>query len=326
MVYFKMPAATIEGKGTDLALVNCFRGGRMRYTKSSFALAFFLCQILSAQPVRRIAVIAGNGALEQAMPIYKIGENRLTLSLTGKLAGMPGITLIAQTDVDLLLKTQNFENSDRSSTDTAAQIGKLLGASQIVLVNFTSGNQSQHREDSTASTKVIATVQAEANARLIDVETGAILAQPSCTFKQDALASETRKWPAFKTTGEGVQATWNDLWTKATNEFTEELADKLASALAQTPAPTAANILVAGIANGSVLINKGTASGIKQGEQFQILRMVSTGLTDPATNKLIKQKQRVCVLTVTDAEDTSSSGSCEGGVPQRDDIAEPIQP
>jgi hypothetical protein len=290
------------------------------------ALALFLCQSLHAQPTRRIAVIAGNGALEQAMPIYKIGENRLTLSLIGKMAGMPGITLIAQTDVDLLLKTQNFENSDRSSTATAAHIGKLLGAAQIVLVNFTSGSQTLHREDSPASTKVIATVQADANARLIDVETGAILAQPSCSFKQDAVASETRKWPVVKTTGEGVQATWSDLWTKATNQFTQELADKLASALAQAPAPAAADILVAGVANGSVLINKGTVSGIRQREQLQIFRMVSTGLTDPATNKLIRQKQRICVLTVTDAEDTSSSGTCVGGVPQRNDIAEPIQP
>jgi Curli production assembly/transport component CsgG len=309
----------------------------MRPTKSSsFALAFLLCQFLhvqptrpqtaGAQPARRIAIIAGNGALEQAMPIYKIGENRLTLSLTGKLAGMPEIALIAQTDVDLLLRTQNFENSDRSSTETAAHIGKLLGASQIVLVNFTSGMQSQHREDSPVSTKVIATVQAEGNARLIDVETGAILAQPSCTFKEDAVALETKKWPVLKTTGEGVQATWTDLWTKATNQFTDELADKLTTALAQAPAPATADILVAGIANGSVLINKGTASGIKQGEEFQVLRMVSTGLTDPATNKPITQKRRVCVLTVTDAEDTSSSGSCVGGVPQRNDIAEPIQP
>jgi len=29
---------------------------------------------------------------------------------------------------------------------------------------------------------------------------------------------------------------------------------------------------------------------------------------------------------VTDAEDSSSSGSCAGGVPERNDIAEPIQP
>jgi hypothetical protein len=295
-------------------------------TRSSCALALLLCQSLChslyAQPARRIAVIAGNGALEQAMPIYRIGENRLTLSLTGKLAGMPGITLIAQTDVDLLLKTQNFENSDRSSTQTAAHIGKLLGASQIVLVNFTSGVQSQHREDTPVSTKVIATVQADANARLIDVETGAILAQPSCSFKQDAVAAEIRKWPVSKTTGEGLQATWSDLWTKATNQFTQELADKLAGALAQ--APQAGDILVAGIANGSVVINRGTSSGIRQGEQLQILRMVSTGLTDPATNQMIKQKQRICTLTVTDAEDTSSSGSCAGGVAQRDDVAEPI--
>jgi hypothetical protein len=286
----------------------------------------FLCQYLQAQPARRIAVIAGNGALEQAMPIYKIGENRLTVSLTGKLAGMPGIILIAQTDIDLLLKTQNFENSDRSSAETAARIGKLLGAAQIVLVNFTDGIQSHHLENSAASTKDIATVQADANARLIDVETGAILAQPSVSFKQDAVAKESRKWPVLKTTGEGLQATWSDLWTKATDTFTQELADRLASALAQAPAPAAGNILVAGIVNGSVLINKGTVSGIKQGAQFQIVRMVSTGLTDPATNELIKKKQRICVLTVTDAEDTSSSGSCAGGVPQRSDIAEPIQP
>lgn len=292
----------------------------------SCALALLLCQSLYAQPARRIAVIAGNGALEQAMPIYKIGENRLTLSLTGKLAGMPGITLIAQTDVDLLLKTQNFENSDRSSAATAAHIGKLLGAAQIVLVNFTSGTQSHHLESTPASTKDIATVQADANARLVDVETGAILAQPSCSFKQDAVASEIKKWPVLKTTGEGLQATWDDLWTKATNQFTQELADKLASALAQAPAPPSGDILVAGIANGSVLINKGTVAGIRQGEQFQIFRMVSTGVTDPATNELIKQKQRVCLLTVTDAEETSSSGTCAGGAPQRNDIAEPLHP
>jgi len=298
----------------------------MRLTITSCALALFFCQSLQAQPARRIAVIAGNGPLEQAAPLFAIGENRLTLSLTGKLAGMPGITLIAQTDIDMLLKTQNFQNSDRSSTETAARIGKLLGAAQIVLVNFTNGSQSHHLENSAASTKDIATVQADANARLVDVETGAILVQPSSSFKQEAVAAETRKWPVVKTTGDGLQATWNDLWTKATNSITQELADKLASTLAQEPARNAGDILVAGIANGSVLINKGTISGVKQGEQFQIVRMVSTGLTDPATSEMIKQKQHICVLTVTDAEDTSSSGSCAGGVPERNDIAEPIQP
>lgn len=298
----------------------------MRSAKFSCALALFISSSLYAQPARRIAVIAGNGALEQAAPIYKIGENRLTVSLTGKLAGMPGITLIAQADVDLLLKTQNFENSDRSSTETAAHIGKLLGAAQIVLVNVAGGVQSHHLESTPVSTKDIATVQSDVNARLIDVETGTILAQPSFTFKQDAVASETRKWPVLKTTGEGLQATWSDLWTKATETLTQELADKLASALAQASPAAAGEILVAGMANGSVLINKGTVAGIRQGERLQIVRMVSTGVTDPATNELIRQKQRICVLTVTDAEDSSSSGSCAGGVPQRNDIAEPMQP
>lgn len=298
----------------------------MGFRKLSCALAWLLCPLLHGQSARRIAVIAGNGPLEQQAPVYKIGENRLTVSLTGKLAAAPGITVIAQTDIDLLLKTQNFENSDRSSAATAAHIGKLLGAAQIVLVNVTGGLQSHHLESSPVSIKDIATVQSAVNARLIDVETGAILAQPSFTFRQDAVASETKKWPVVKTTGEGVQAAWSDLWTKATDTLTEELADKLTSALAQAPPLAAGDILVAGMANGSVLINKGSLSGIRQGERLQIVRMVSTGLTDPATNKPITQKQRVCILTVNDAEDTSASGSCAGGVPERNDIAEPIQP
>jgi hypothetical protein len=298
----------------------------MRLCKPCLALALIFGSSLPAQPAKRIAIISGNGPLERSVAGYAAGENRLVGALTGKLAGKPGITLIAQTDIDMLLKTQNFENSDRSSAETAARIGRLLGAAQILLVNYTNGSQSSHQDVSPTSTKVIATVEAEGNVRLIDVETGAILAQPSSSFKQDAVATEVRKWPVVKTSGEGLKATWNDLWTKATEAISQDLTDKLTAALAQVAPSAGAEVLVAGIVNGSVLINKGTTSGIKNGQQFQIVRMVSTGLTDPATNQMIKQKRKICVLTVIDAEDTSSSGTCAGGVPERDDLAEPFAP
>src|ERR1700749_4556222 len=107
---------------------SCLDGGRMRLTNWFWVPALFGWPCIHAQspaqpvaqPAKRIAVIAGNGPLERAAPIWAIGENRLTVSLTGKLAGKPGITLIAQSDIDMLLKAQNFENSDRSSTETAA--------------------------------------------------------------------------------------------------------------------------------------------------------------------------------------------------------------
>lgn len=298
----------------------------MRFTKSWFVLASFLfCVSLHAQPARRIAIISGNGPLERSIPGYAAGENRMVGALTGKLVGKPGITLIAQSDIDTLLKTQNFENSDRSSTETAARIGRLLGAAQIMLANYTNGSQSSHQEISGGTTKVIASVEAEGNVRLIDVETGAILAQPSSSFKQDEVATEIKKSPAT-TTGEGLPATLNDLWAKATEAIAQDLSDKLMAALAQAPAAPLGEVLVAGVVNGSVFINKGRAAGIKNGEQLQIVRMVSTGVTDPATNEMIKQKQRVCVFTVTDAEDGNSSGTCAGGTPQRNDMAEPLQP
>jgi hypothetical protein len=83
--------------------------------------------------------------------------------------------------------------------------------------------------------------------------------------------------------------------------------------------------MVAGIANGSVYINQGTAAGVKAGDRFQIVREVPLGFDDPATRKPVTEKKAVCVLTVAAASDGGAFGSCEGGIPQREDIATPLR-
>jgi hypothetical protein len=105
-----------------------------------------------------------------------------------------------------------------------------------------------------------------------------------------------------------------------------DLAGKLIAAMGSAPAPKMASPLVAGIANGSVYINMGSKNGIKPSDKFQVMREVSVGLTDPATGKPIVQRQKVCVLTIVNADETSASGTCHGGLPQSKDVAEPMQP
>jgi hypothetical protein len=296
----------------------------MRLTKSFFAAIFLLVPCLLAQSGRRLAVISANGPLARANVLFALGENRVTDSLRGKLASQPGITIIAQKDVDTLLSTQNFQNNDRSSPDTAAKIGKLLGAQQIVLVDLISASQSSHDENSPTSTKTIATVDAEAGARLVDVESGVMLSQFTSTYKNNVVAGEIKRWPILKTTGGDLQGTFADMWTKATDSLTTDLATKIVG-VAQSAPVKAEPPVVAGIANGSTYIDEGTKSGIKAGDRFQIIRMVDTHLTD-RTGKPIMQKQRVCIFTVASADETNSSGTCQGGVPQKNDVAEPVQP
>jgi hypothetical protein len=56
------------------------------------------------------------------------------------------------------------------------------------------------------------------------------------------------------------------------------------------------------------------------------VREVNVGLNDPTTGKPILQKQRICVLTIVTAEETNASGTCQGGLPQSKDVAEPLRP
>ena len=61
-------------------------------------------------------------------------------------------------------------------------------------------------------------------------------------------------------------------------------------------------------------------------DKFRVIRKVNVGLKDPETGKPIFQRQNVCVLTIVSVSDTSASGTCQGGVPQGEDVAEPMQP
>jgi len=113
-------------------------------------------------------------------------------------------------------------------------------------------------------------------------------------------------------------------WTKAGDAVTQELATKLAATIASAPKPKAASSVVAGIAGGKVYLESGTKDGIVVGEKFQVVREVPTGLTNKA-GKPIMDKQSICVLTVSSVDDDSAKGSCQGGLPQKNDVADPMQ-
>ena len=306
-------------------------------SKCLMVLAFTLLGGSLASAQRRIAIVEANGPMARQNPAFALAEDRVTDALTAKMAGQPSFTLIDRASIDKIIKEQNFQNSDRSSSDTAVRIGKLLGAGQIILVNVYDGGFTTHQDTSGSSTKTMGTQTLRANSRMIDVESGVILAAPASEFQDTVLVSQTSKTQGFQfgairvpakqsSSGGDPKVIQSNEFAKACDSVATDLSAKLIASMGTAPAPQMASALVAGIANGSVYINVGSKNGIKPSDKFQVIREVSVGLTDPATGKPIVQKQKVCVLTIANVDETSASGSCHGGLPQSKDVAEPMQP
>ncbi|MFT4111774.1 CsgG/HfaB family protein [Silvibacterium sp.] len=330
------PIAYSERDGVRRAAVR-IAGGRMRVRFVAWVwLLVGVCPLLIGQGSRRLAIMEANGSAARGNPGIAAMEARVSDDLNAKLAGQPGITLIDRASVDKLIKEQNFQNSDRSDANTAARIGKLLGVSQVVLVNVYDASYSTHQDGSNGSSKTTGTMVLRANARLIDVETAVILAQPKSEFQDSVVVGETSKSQGFnfgairvpakqKSSGGDPKVIQDNETAKAVDSVTTDLATQFKAVIASAPKPKAAPALVAGIANGSVFINEGAGSGIKAGDHFQVTRTVSVGLTDPTTGQPIVRKQKICVLTISDVEDTNASGTCAGGLPQSKDVAEPME-
>jgi hypothetical protein len=284
---------------------------------------------------KRIAILPANGH-------FGAQESRLADGLTTDLVGKPGVAVIDRASVDRILKEQNFQNSDRSSGETAVRIGKLVGAGEIIVVSVQDFSYTTKQDKQSNTVTTTGSVVLSANARLIDVETAVILAQPVSNFQDSQLISTTTITPAVptgpmrspaksSTTGSDPHVVQTDLQNKAFDGVAAELASKMLQPLGSSASAGAASAsgaelpLVAGIANGSVFINEGSTSGIKTGDRFQVVREVSVGLKDPKTGKDMMQKKRICTFVAANVDDTNSSGSCTGGTPQAGDIAEPMR-
>lgn len=288
--------------------------------------------ILLAQPQRRWVVVPAHGPLARTNGAFALVEERLTDDLTASLTALPGIALIDRASVDKVLREQNFQNGDRSSPETAVRIGKLLGAGQIVLLQITNASYTTHPEQSGSTTRTMGTIELAANARLIDIETGVILAQPASSFEDRVLVSEKttsqamvygpfRRPASQKTTGGDPKVIQDNEWKKADEAVVKELTARLSYPAKVASALRAETPMVAGILNGSVYLNRGTAAGIQQGDRFRIVREVSVGLNDPETGKPLIETRQICIFTVLNASEGTSSGTCQGGIPQVKDLA-----
>jgi curli biogenesis system outer membrane secretion channel CsgG len=303
-----------------------------------------------AQDKKLVAVLDFDyGTVRSAVQAYfgtdqDVGKG-ISLLLEQKLVQDQKYRVIDRNAMDKILKEQNFSNSDRVDASTAAKIGRILGVSAIITGSITQfGRDDKHigvggggyglgkyglggigKSDSKAVVNV--------TAKLIDINTAEILAV--CTGTGES------KRGGFKLGGGGggwsgggggavdmgssnfAQSILGEAVNASVANLGQQLDDK-ADALPTVKVVVAG--LVADVEGNTLILNVGTKAGVKVGDHLEVLHK-GKEIRDPVTQKVLKTiNTKLGDVTITEADETSATGTFSGPMPPKvGDVAQTPQ-
>jgi curli biogenesis system outer membrane secretion channel CsgG len=244
--------------------------------------------------------------------------------------------LIERSALDKILAEQNFSNSDRADTNTAAKIGKVLGVDAIIIGSITQfGRDDQHTNVGgggyglgrfglggvgTSKAKAVVAI----TARVINVSTGEILAsvqgQGESTRSSTSLLGGGGGWTGGGggSLDMGSSNFANTILGEATHKAVDDVGAKLDDEAEKIPARVlTVSGLVADATGNTLILNVGKKAGVKVGDKLSVTRQVRV-VKDPATGKVIKSvEDKVGDATVTDVDDDSSTATFSGSGPAK---------
>src|SRR5260370_21570382 len=231
--------------------------------------------------------------------------------------------------VDKVLAEQNFSNSDRADSSTAAKLGRILGVDAIVIGSITQFGRDDkstnvggggfggitgrygiggvgHKES-----KAVVGI----TARIINVETAEILASAT------GMGQSTRSGTSLIGGGGGG---WNGggggldmrssnfgatILGEATNKAVSDVAQQLERSGGSLPTHVLRiEGLVAGASGDTLILNVWSKAGVKVGDRLQVTRSVRP-IRDPATGKVIRNiEDKLGEVVITEVDESSSTG------------------
>jgi len=261
---------------------------------------------------------------------YDVGRGVADM-LVDRLVKSGRYSVIERKALDKVLAEQNFSNSDRADSTTAAKIGRILGVDAIILGSITQfGRDDQVKSfgglgavtgrwglGGFGKRKAKAVVQL--SARVIDTTTAEILAVAS--GKGESKRSGTTLLGSGG--GSGGYGSGNvdmsstnfaaTLIGEAVNKAVDEIAAQLDAQADKLPTrKVKIEGLVADVSGNTLILNVGTRAGVKVGDTLEIRRLARE-VKDPATGRVIRRiTQKVGEVTITEADEISSVGTFSG--------------
>ena len=316
------------------------------FRKSSFAWVTVLltaATIAPAQQKKRVAVMNFDYATVQSNVAAIFNTNQdigkgISDMLVDRLVSSGAYSVIERKALDKIMAEQNFSNSDRADANSAAKLGRLLGANVIIVGSITQFG----RDDKSVGVgggafggfgskyglggvgKKNAKAVVVLTARLVNVDTGEILA--SASGKGESKRSGMNLLGAGGGNGGGGGGDVNmnssnfanTIIGEAVNEAVNDLSAKLVQDAGTLPTQVVTiDGLVADASGGQLVLNVGKNKGVKVGDKLEV-RHTGRVITDPATGKVLRRMDSpIGTVTITDVDDTSSVGTFSGATPAK---------
>ncbi len=234
-------------------------------------------------------------------------------------------SVIERKALDKILAEQNFSNSDRANPASAAKIGKLLGIDAMIVGSITQfGNETKNTKIGGAGgglggfgiggfgrskSKAIVGI----DARMVDIDTGEILAvaegKGESQRTSTSLLGGGGNWHGFGAGGVdfGSSDFQNTIIGEAVKTATEQLSGQVIAGNTKLAVRTViVQGLVAAVEGGQIVLNVGSPSGIKVGDQMSVER-VTKEIKDPATGKVLRRLSTpVGMVKITDVDEVSA--------------------
>ncbi|QNI33784.1 curli production assembly protein CsgG [Alloacidobacterium dinghuense] len=306
--------------------------------------------VVAQQPVKhKVAVLDFNYATVMSASQAIFGTNvdigkGISDMLINELVNDGTYRVIERNQIDKILNEQNFSNSNRADSATAAKIGHVLGVDAVITGDITQfGRDDQNKNiggmlgkwGSGYGLGGVGTSKSKAEvaitARMIDVNTGEILASASGkgeSARSGAMLSGGGAGTGGFGGGGAGMGSSNFAQTiigEATTKAVTDLATNLNADSAKLPTIVAPTVSVNGLiadasAPDSVIVNVGTSAGLKVGDKLAVSRVVRV-VKDPATGKPLRSiENAVGQLTITSVDASSAVGTFSGsGKPQTGD-------
>lgn len=242
-------------------------------------------------------------------------------------------SVIERKSIQKVLAEQNFSNSDRADSNSAAKIGKLLGVDAIIIGSITQfgrddrnlgvgggvfrGVGSKYGLGNVGLKNAKAVVGI--SARTVLVDTGEILSVAS--GKGESKRSGTSLLGAGSSSGTGAgggidmgsQNFANSIIGEATSAAVDALRGELVAGASKLPDRVVViDGLIADVSGATLIMNVGTRAGVKAGQNLHVIQG-GREIRDPATGKVLRRiGTPIGTVAITEADEQSSVGTYHG--------------
>ena len=293
------------------------------------------CSLAFAQePKKRIAVMNFDYGTVSTYTNQLFGSNvdvgkGIADMLVDRFVNDGVFSVIERKALDKLMTEQNFSNSDRADPASAAKIGKLLGVSAIVIgsitqfgrddsnKNFAGGGSTLGRFGVGGIGKKEAKAVVQITARLVDVNTGEILASApgNGESKRGGTSLLGAGGGGGSAGGAGMSMGSSNFGAtilgEATNQAVSECATKIETNAAKLPTPSLDG-MVADVTGKQLILNIGRLAGLKVGDKLIVFR-TGKEIKDPASGRVLRRSDaQIGEVTITETDDASSVGTYSG--------------